>query len=225
MDEKAAVQYPLRSLALIESVMTRLWLHGVPPFSLNIGLAAFAVGGGMLLPGLFGGLAGSLLAMQGFVIMTLIVVLCLLLVRKRVSAQRDPERALKDEKYLSWLVDFVVLSFVIGSFGVGGIFGPLEYLVLAGATILGTLRGRFGPQELADIGVRCAIALLALSTVKFLCGLPDPVDRWPGASGSIAAAGVYFSALAYAEGAGIYPPIVKFILKAAEEARRNQPPS
>jgi hypothetical protein len=212
-----------RSLALLDAAVHRLGLRNVSPFGINAALGVLAVAGGLVAPQALGGLAGSLLAMQCFVIMAIAMLFGLLLVRQRVASQ--PTRQLAEgERMLRWIIDLVILSFLLVSFEVGGPFGPLEFLALVGATFLGALRGEHGARELAETGVRCLGALAALLLADALFQLPQELQAWPGARGSVAAAGVYFSLLAVAEKTPLYPKATEQMLALVALLRAPQPP-
>jgi len=213
-----------RTVLLMDFLIKRL--RAVPPFSFNAGSALIAVGGGLLLPQRFGRLAGSLLEMQWLVIISIVWLLILLLAKQGHIVQarrksRDPKVVRGELRFLTWIFDFVFVIALLLSIKVGGPFGPLEFTFLAGAAVIGGAGEEHDAREIAELACRLAAAVIALIVVAFVFSLPTQHDQLPGAGGSIASAGVYFGALGLAEAAGIYPPLARFLLKAADRVRRG----
>ena len=74
-------------------------------------------------------------------------------------------------------------------------------------------------RELAELGARLLVAVIAVVAVAWGAHLPKDHHQWPGASGTIMAAGIYFGALALVEAAGIYPRLAKFLIESFEKIR------
>ncbi len=212
-ENRPADPHPPRSLALLDLAMKQLRLSALPPYQISLSLGVLAVAGGVLVPGLFGNLAGRLLAIQMVVITAIGFVVVALLLRRRPLA--GPET----RKTLARVVDVAMLVCVLASFVFGGVTGPLEFLALAGATVIGALRGEHDARELADVGVRCAVAGLILQVVAGLSGLGERIGDWPGAPGSVAAAGVYFGTLAVLERTPVYAYGARRVLEVVEIVR------
>jgi hypothetical protein len=200
--------------------MQRLKLRSTPAFGYSAALGAVAVAGGLLLPAAFGRLAGNLLAMQFVVVLFVVFLMGLVFVRRVSLAHRDPGQLLEARKLTAWIIDGEMVFFLVISVVVGGVLGPLEFLALAGATFLGALRGEHGSRGLAETGTRCAGAFAALLAVSAACELPQQVDEWPGARGSILAAGIYFGFLAVVEATPFYPWSVARAVDVAGRLRR-----
>jgi len=167
------------------------------PFGINAVLALAAVVGGALLPQYFGTLAGRLLAMQFMVVHAIVMLYVFAWARRKAVA----EGKTGDAKLLTGALWFMTAAYPLVAHGVGGLFGLVEFAALASGTFLGAWDNKHGRRELMQIGVRWAVAFIALVAATNGFGLPEDVDRWPGASGSVSAAGLYFGALAAAEAA------------------------
>jgi hypothetical protein len=213
-DTLVASEQP-HSVRLMQRLLWRLNLRALPPFSANAGVALFAVAGGLLLPGLLGGLAGHLLAMQGWVMTATGVLLCMLVVRSSMREQADAHSVRQGQRAWAGMIDFVMGFFFLFSFIVGGLFGPLEFVVLFGTTFVGAVSGAQGARWIAAVLARFIVAMPVLVIACWLGGLPGEFEKWPGASGSIAVAGAYFGALAGAEWAGTYLRLQEWLLKTA----------
>jgi hypothetical protein len=197
----------------MESVIGRLHLRALPPFSFNAGLALFAVAGDLLLPKWLGGLAGSLLAMQALVTLSFFFLLLLLVLRHAARAkQRQMPATESDLRLWSWVFDCLAAFFLSSSLVVGGIFGPLEFIVLAGTAYIGAGRDRHDARAFAELGAGFAVSGVVLLLVAVLFRLPEQWDRWAGAPRSVGAAGCYFGMMAAAEAAGAFPRIAKWLL-------------
>ncbi|TAK43388.1 MAG: hypothetical protein EPO27_15180 [Betaproteobacteria bacterium] len=221
-----AEPYTPRSLALVEGLMQRLKLRSTPAFGYGAALGAFAVAGGLLLPDVFGTLAGNLLAMQFLVLLFIVFLLGIVFVRRISFARKAPQALLEARKLTAWIIDFEVVFFLFGAALVGGFLGPLEFIALTGATFLGALRGEHGARELAEVGLRCGLAFMVLLAVSGASELPHRVNDWPGARGSVLAAGLYFGFLAIVETTPFYTWTVARALGATARLRqRLKPPS
>jgi hypothetical protein len=207
---------------LLEYLVTRLNLRALPPFTFNAGLAVFAVGGGLLLPDWLGSLAGSLLAMQALVTISFYFLLTLLFARRGIRSEHRHREALQHQLE-GWTLAFdcLVALFLLGSIAVGGVFGPVEFIVLAGTAYIGTGRDRLDARAVAEFGAGFVVAGAALLLVAVLFHLPEQIDHWAGARGSVAAAGCYFGTMAAAEAAGAFPRIAKGFLAIGEYAKRE----
>jgi hypothetical protein len=214
-----------RSARLMQWVLWRLNLRALPPFSVNAGVAAFAVAGGLLLPDLLGGLAGHLLAMQGWVMTATGVLLCMLIVRSSMREQADSQSIQRGQRAWAAMIDCLMGFFFLFSLLIGGLFGPLEFVVLFGATFIGAVSGARGARWIAAVLARFVVALPVLVIACWLGGLPGEFEKWPGARGSIAVAGAYFGTLAYAEWSGTYLRFQEWLLKnaATMKFRRGRP--
>lgn len=211
-----------RTVLLMEFLIRRLHLRAVPPFTFNAGLAVFPVAGGLLLPGWLGSVAGSLLAMQAFVALSFCFLFALLLVRHSMrSKQRDLAAVQRDLKGWTWMFDYLAAFFLLASITIGGILGPLEFVVLAGTAYIGAGRDRHDARVVAELGAGFAVTVVALLLVAVLFRLPEQFEHWAGARGSVAAAGCYFGMIAAAEAAGAFPQIVKRFLAIAAYAKRE----
>lgn len=203
--------------------MRQLKLRALPPFGGYAALGVIAVAGGLALPQVFGNLAGRLLTMQFLVVIFMVFLLFMAFARHSAMSQ-DPGKRLEVRKLTAWLIDFEVAAFLVMSLVLGGIFGPLEFLALVGATFLGALRGGRGPRELIDLGVRCGTALVALAIVQVACGLPQDIGEWPGRSGSVLAAALYFGGLALLELTPFHRRMAILALRGIELLRKRQAP-
>ena len=170
---------------------------GATPFGINAALGLAAVAGGLLLPQLFGTLAGRLLAMQFLVVHAVAMLYGFAWARRRARAEGNES----DARLLKGALWIMYAVYPLGAWSIGGPFGLVEFAALAGGTFLGAWDEKHGRRELMQIGVRWAVAFIALLVATKGFGLPVEVERWPGASGSVAAAGLYFGALAAAEAA------------------------
>jgi len=203
--------------------MQRLKVRALPPFGGYAVLGVIAVASGLALPQAFGNLAGRLLTMQ-FLVVIFMVFLLFMTFARHGAMGRDPGKRLEVLKLTAWLIDFEVAAFFVMSLVLDGIFGPLEFLALVGATFLGALRGERGPRELFDLGVRCGTALIALAIVQMACSLPEDIGEWPGHSGSVLAAGLYFGGLAVLELTPFHRRMAILALQGIELLRKRQAP-
>lgn len=165
------------------------------PFGINAGLALAAVAGGALLPQYLGTLAGRLLEMQVLVVHAVAMLYGFAWVRRKARAEGKES----DAKLLTGALWVMAGVYPLAAYGIGGPFGPVEFVLLGGATFLGAWDDKHGRRELIEIGVRWAVAFVALIAARVAAGLPAQSDSWPGRSGSVLAAGLYFGALAAAE--------------------------
>jgi amino acid transporter len=191
--------------------------QNVAPFGINAGIAAAAVAGGMFLPGTFGTLAGRLLAMQFLVVGSIMMLYVAIWIRRRELQKPDGR-----PKVPAAIVAVLCCAYLLGAMQLGGLPGVAEFLLLAGGTFLGAWSGERGVREAALVGARGVVAFPALIALSVVFGLPEEVWRWPGASGSVAAAGLYFAVLATAEATPLYPHLATWILMAIE--RCTPPP-
>lgn len=165
------------------------------PFGINAALALAAVAGGILLPQYLGTLAGRLLAMQFLVVHAVMMLYVVAWWQRRARDRGESSIA----RFLTGVMWFLYAMYPLSAWSLGGPFGLLEFAVLAGGTFLGAWHESHGRRELMQIGVRWAVAFVALAVVMNAFSLPKRVEHWPGRYGSIGAAGVYFGALAAAE--------------------------
>jgi len=179
----------------MELLFNRFRKPGATPFGINAGLALAAVAGGMLLPQYFGTLAGRLLAMQFLVVHAIGMLYGFAWARRRALAEGKDN----DARLLNAPLWIMYAVYPLVAWSIGGPFGLLEFAALAGGTFLGAWDEKHGRRELMQIGLRWGVAFIALVFATEGFGLSGNVDRWPGASGSVAAAGLYFGALATAE--------------------------
>ena len=170
---------------------------GATPFGINAVLALAAVAGGMLLPQYFGTLAGRLLGMQFLVVHAIAMLYAFAWARRRALAEGKDS----DARLLNATLWIMYAVYPLVAWSIGGPFGLVEFAALAGGTFLGAWDERHGRCELMQIGVRWGVAFIALIIATNSFGLPKRVEHWPGAYGSVAAAGLYFGALAAAEAA------------------------
>ena len=190
--------YTLRSGVVFPmELFNRFRKPGATPFGINAALALAAVAGGTLLPQYFGTLAGRLLAMQFLVVHAVMAFYAVAWARRSARAQGSEGTA----SLLNAVLWVMYAVYPLVAWSIGGPFGLVEFAVLAGGTFLGAWDEKHGRRELMEIGVRWGVAFIALVAASEGFGLPVYVDRWPGASGSVAAAGLYFGALAAAEAA------------------------
>lgn len=210
--------YTLRSGAAFPmEFFNRLRRPGATPFGINAALALAAVAGGLLLPRYFGTLAGRLLAMQFLVVHAIVMLYAVAWARRRARAQGNE----KDARFLNVALWMMYAVYPLGAWSIGGPFGLVEFAALAGGTFLGAWDEKHGRRELMEIGVRWGVAFIALVAATNGFGLPVYVDRWPGASGSVAAAGIYFGALAAVEAwPRFYRRLAARIWRAVKRARR-----
>lgn len=187
------------------------------PFGINFGLALAAVAGGALLPQYLGTLAGRLLAMQFLVVHAIAMLYAFAWARRGALAEGKDG----DARWLTGVLWVMYAVYPLGAWSIGGPFGLVEFVLLGSGTFLGAWDKNHGRRELMQIGVRWAVAFVALIVATKGFGLPVNVDRWPGASGSVAAAGMYFGALAAAEAAPrFYRRLAARIWRAVRRARR-----
>lgn len=165
------------------------------PFGINAGLALAAVAGGTLLPKYLGAIGGRLLAMQFLVVHAVMMLYVVAWFRRRALDQGRSGEA----KLLTGTLWVFYAVYLIGAWSIGGPFGVVEFAALAAGTFLGAWDERHGRRELMQIGARWAVAFMALVVVVNAFSLPKRVEHWPGAYGSVVAAGVYFGVLSAAE--------------------------
>jgi hypothetical protein len=206
-------------LAFLDAAIERLGLRSFPPFSLNAGLGLLAVGGGIVAPDLLGGTAGSLLAMQFLVLIPMTFVAALL--AAAAADRQDPAQKRGHRTLILWFTTPCMLIGFLLSFQVGGIFGPLEFVALTGATYLGAIQRIHGVHEIADVGVRTAVGLVALLVAQSIGGLGSSVDSWLRDPGAVKAAAFYFSALSALEAAGFHAWAAPKVLELARRMRRT----
>ena len=192
--------------------------QNIAPFGINAGIAAAAVAGGMFLPGMFGTLAGRLLAMQFLVVGSIMMLYVVVWIRSRELEKPDGR-----PKVPAAIVALVCCAYLFGALQLGGLLGVAEFLLLAGGTFFGALSGERGVREAAQVGARGIVAFSALIALSIVFGLPEQVWRWPGANGSVAAAGLYFALLAAAEATPLYPRLAAWILMVIERSARPPP--
>jgi len=193
--------------------------NSATPFGINAGLALIAVMGGALLPQNFGTLAGRLLAMQ-FLVVHAVMMLYVFAWWRRRALDEGKEG---DARFLNVALWIMYAAYPLGAWSMGGPFGLVEFAALASGTFLGAWDEKRGRHELMQIGLRWGVAFVALLVATNGFGLPVYVDRWPGASGSVAAAGLYFGALAAAEAAPrFYRRLGAWVWRAVRRARRLQ---
>jgi hypothetical protein len=214
-----------RTVRLMERAIQRLGLKSVPPFSYNAGLAVFAVSSALLLPRLLDGVPGSLLAMQALALMAIAMLILFLglrqLIWRDILSRPDPVHDHARPEIWTWSFDAFFVLLLALSFKLGGPLGPLEFLALVGATIVGAIRGEHDRTEIAAIAARFVLAAAALAVVATIFGLPQDQEHWAGAPGSTLAAGVYFGALTLAEAVGLYPPASQQLLRVFEKIQRR----
>ncbi len=187
------------------------------PFGINAALALAAVVGGLLLPQYFGELAGRLLAMQFLVVHAIAMLYGFAWWKRRALAEGKEANA----RLLTGMLWVMYAAYPLAALSMGGLFGLVEFAALASGTFLGAWDERHGRRELFQIGAHWAVAFLALMIATNAFGLPKHVEAWPGAYGSVAAAGLYFGALAAAEAAPrFYRRLVVWMRWLAMRARR-----
>jgi hypothetical protein len=190
-----------RTVLLVEHAIARLSLRAVPPLSYSASLAIFAVTSAMLIPQLFGGL----LAMQALALMAIAMLILFLGLRQQIwhDLLSRPDTVHDQGRAEIWTESFdaFFLTLLALSFKLGGPLGPLEFLVLAGATVVGAVRSEHDTMEVAALGVRFLVAAVALAIVRsvFGFGMPEDLEGWAGAPGSTFAAGIDFHVLTLAE--------------------------
>jgi hypothetical protein len=210
-----------RTVLILEFLIRRLNLGAVPPFTFNAGLAVFAVAGGLLSPGWLGSVAGSLLAMQALVTVSFCFLFMLLFLRHLISKQRHAAAGRGDLTGWTWLFDYLAVFFLIASILVGGILGPLEFIILTGTIYIGVGRGTEDARVFAEFGAGVAVAAVTLIVVAVLFRLPEQFEHWAGARGSVGAAGCYFALMAAVEAGGAFPRIVRGFSALAAIAKRE----
>lgn len=167
------------------------------PFGINAVLALAAVVGGLLLPQYLGTLAGRLLAMQMLVVHAVAMLYGFASGRRKSLAEGKQG----DAKIFTVALWTMYATYPLAAWSIGGPFGLVEFVALGSGTFLGAWDDKHNRRERLQIGVRWAVAFAALLVATQIFGFPSNLDRWPGASGSVAAAGLYFGALAAAEAA------------------------
>jgi hypothetical protein len=201
----------------MELLIRRLELRALPPFTFNAGLAALAVAGGLLLPGWLGRLAGSLLAMQACALLSLYFLLALLFARDSIRAEHAKGASVPPQlEGWTWAFDFLVFSFLIVSFGIGGLLGAVEFVVLVGTAYIGVGRDRQDARATAELVAGFTVAGAALILIAILFRLPEQLEDWAGAPGSVAAAGCYFGAMASAQAARVVPRFSNLFLSSPD---------
>jgi len=206
-------------LSLLDATIERLRLRSVPPFCFNAGLGVVSVAGGLLAPDLFGRSAGSLLVMQ-YVVLFPMTFVAVCLAAAAVDRQ-DPAQKQEHRTVTRWFTTPVMVIGFLLSFKVGGIFGPIEFVALTGATYLGAIRLEHGVHEVADICVRTAVAWAVLLSSVRIGGLGSNVEDWVRDAGAVKAAAFYFGALTALEAAGFYAWAAPKVLDAARKMKRT----
>ena len=214
-----------RTVRLMERAIQRLGLKSVPPFSYSAGLAVFAVSSALLLPRLLGGVPGSLLAMQALALMAIAMLMLFLglrqLIWRDILARPDAAHDHGRPEIWTWSFDAFFILLLALSFKLGGPLGPLEFLALVGATVIGAVRSEHDKMEIAALCARFLVAATALGIVASLFDLPQDLERWPRAPDSTLAAAIYFSVLTLAEALKTYPPVAMQLLRAFDEVQRR----